>query len=287
MLYSAIYEQVFNGMVNNMTDYLNNNGLRTMVLGISGGIDSTVTAFVCYEVARKSNGKFKFLGVSLPSNTNAESENEIAKELLILCDEGIVHSIEAEFIAIKTAFNESTVIPMNSLQEGNIKARIRMMYLYNLASMNRGIVLDTDNLTEFSLGFKTRHGDEGDVNVGIARLWKHDIYELANYICENFKGEISDKLINALQKSIDATPTDGNGVRSGGDLAQIAPGYTYNNVDEVLDVIVNYHNDEIDTDNFNTRMKALKQKYSEDMVEGIYQRYKRNEFKRLPSPIIL
>ena len=90
-----------------------------------------------------------------------------------------------------------------------------MITLYDIASKEGGIVIDTDNLTEHFLGFFTIHGDDSDFNP-IGGLWKHEVYELAAWMKENvFKDSES------LEASMAIVPTDGNGVRRR-DLAQIA-----------------------------------------------------------------
>ena len=66
------YKKVFDTMVSETAHYLTKNGLKTMVLGLSGGIDSTVTAAICHEVvARYPEQQFKFIGVSLPCSSNS------------------------------------------------------------------------------------------------------------------------------------------------------------------------------------------------------------------------
>jgi NAD+ synthetase len=107
-------------------------------------------------------------------------------------------------------------------------ARLRMMYLYQLASHYKGIVIDTDNMTEHELGFYTIHGDVGDYNVGIRYLWKHEVWELAEVLKHYVPSTFGD-----IQASIDQQPTDDN--TSGTDLDQIAPGSTYGDVDLILD----------------------------------------------------
>ena len=70
------------------------------------------------------------------------------------------------------------------IRMGNIKARMRMIYLYNLASAHNGIVLSTDNYTEYLLGFFTIFGDQGDYGM-IQNLWKTEVYEMSEWIFKN------------------------------------------------------------------------------------------------------
>lgn len=113
---------------------------------------------------------------------------------------------------------------------GNIKARMRMMYLYDKAYKYKGLVLSTDNLTEFQLGFWTLHGDVGDFGF-IQELWKTEVYGLAELLGEH------------LDTSIKAKPTDGLGI-SYSDISQLLPDWVpsheqtwrdaYRTIDNVL-----------------------------------------------------
>ncbi len=271
------YEKVFNKIIKETYEYLNKNNLKTMILGISGGIDSTITAAICYEITKRySKDNLKFIGVNLPCSSNTEEENNSALNTMkAFCkkDNYWIQNLEKEYELMKSTcelHSTSTII-----SQGNIKARLRMIYLYNLASTLNGIVIDTDNLTEYYLGFFTIHGDMGDYNP-IGGLWKHEIYDLAKYLLKYYLNDL-DK-INAIQKSIEIIPTDGNGIDDGGDMAQIAPGYTYNDVDNIL---ISY------IKNDDKGIEECKMKYGFDTVNRVIQRMKNSEFKRKRLPIVI
>jgi NH3-dependent NAD+ synthetase len=176
---------------------------------------------------------------------------------------------------------------MNTLQLGNIKARLRMMYLYNLASIHRGCVLDTDNRTEHELGFWTIHGDVGDLNCGLIHLWKTEVYELAKYLLTGYeilatRTKEIDLAISALKESIALTPTDGNGVMSGGDCVQFGLD-NYNQVDDVLKTMY-FNNIEDETEKANEYIRLI-DSYNEQGVDKVMVRHQNSAFKRLPQPI--
>jgi NAD+ synthetase len=248
-----------------------------MILGISGGIDSTLTAAICYEVIKRyPKDNLKFVGVNLPCSTNTEEENISALNTMkAFCQENNywIQNLEKEYTLMKSTcelHSTSTII-----SQGNIKARLRMIYLYNLASTLNGIVIDTDNLTEYYLGFFTIHGDMGDYNP-IGGLWKHEIYELAKYLLKYYLDDLNKK--NAIKKSIEINPTDGNGIDDDGDMGQIAPGYTYNDVDDILISYIKYGDKGIEKSN---------RKYGIDTVNRIIKRMKNSEFKRKRLPIVI
>lgn len=217
-------EFVVKNIVNGIGKYVEDNKLKCCVLGISGGIDSTVTAALC------KLAKVPLIGISLPCSTNQADEKSAA--LLVgdeFCDDFKEVNLESMFTAMKN-FCDHSVSNMEStpISQGNIKARLRMITLYDIASKSGGIVIGTSNKTEWLTGFWTLHGDVGDFNP-IGELWKTEVYALAHYLKNTYF-----KDSKALEASIALIPTDGNGVKAGGDAEQIMPGYSYNEIDHVL-----------------------------------------------------
>lgn len=278
------YEKVYDNIVKTLSEYMASNSLKTVVIGLSGGLDSTICSAIWREV---SNGTgIQVVGYSLPCSTNHDDEKngaQLAGEEF--CHE--FHEVNLQELFEKTV---STVSdgnhPQTATADGNIKARLRMLYLYNAASVRGGIVSDQDMLTENMLGFFTINGDVFDISP-LSGLWKTEVYELAKWMLEHvYKGS------KALQAAIDITPTDGNGVVDGGDMAQIAPGKTYNDVDRVLKTFLNlspkiqkmwWENHK----SFNTEwgMNKLCSELGEDIVDGIISRHYRTTFKRRKHPM--
>lgn len=309
------YAKVFNTMVEKTEKYLKENKLTTMVLGISGGLDSTVTAAICNDVEMR-NPDIKFIGVSLPCSSNSDEENNSA----YICMSAFckkcnywTENLQKEYMLMKSTcelHGESTHI-----SQGNLKARLRMMYLYNLASINKGLVMDTDNLTEHYLGFFTIHGDVADYNP-IGGLWKHEVYALAKYIRDKYENDlkvytissdsfdylndiiamdnIGDK-IKALDYALGIRPTDGNGVNDLGDMGQIAPAFANDdNVDAYtkVDDIINTYLYAITqpTNEYENIIQDLRNKYDtngNNTVDRVISRIKWTEYKRKGLPIVI
>lgn len=299
------YEKVFKTLIDETEKYIRDNGLNTMVLGISGGLDSTVTAAICHEVEKK-NPKIRFIGVSLPCSSNSGVENDSAGLCMkAFCKAGNywVENLQKEYMLIKSTcelHGDSTHI-----SQGNLKARLRMMYLYNLASINKGLVMDTDNLTEHYLGFFTIHGDVADFNP-IGGLWKHEVYELAEYLLREYyklPDPTNDGYVQmALKAAIGITPTDGNGVNDLGDMGQIAPAFVHdNNIEaytKVDDIINTYlHAKTLHPEEYQLMMAELHNKYDVydekrdsiiyDTVDTIISRINNTEYKRKGLPIVI
>ena len=267
-------------LVEGIKKYLHDNHIEHVVIGLSGGIDSTVVAALC----RMSNAHV--IGVSLPCSTNADAENDSAlaagKEF---CDSFKVVNIQEPYEVMEKFCTNASGIEKTPISQGNIKARLRMITLYDIASKVGGIVMDTDNLTEHFLGFWTLHGDDADFNP-IGGLWKHEVYDLAKYMKDNIY-----KDSKALEQAIALMPTDGNGVKEGGDLAQIAPGKTYDDVDEILHAWVGLDSrikDIVIKNYFDYGVfKKLCEKHGYETVEAVILRSVRSEFKRKQRPFII
>lgn len=273
-------EVVFKTLVNGIKSYVDKNHLKVVVLGLSGGIDSTVVAALCKA------GNIPLIGVSLPCSTNADVENDAAAAAgAEFCDTFKVVNLQEPYEVMEKFCTEASGKEKTAISQGNIKARLRMITLYDIASKVGGIVMDTDNLTEHFLGFWTLHGDDADFDP-IGGLWKHEVYALARYMKENiFKDS------KALEQSIALMPTDGNGVKEGGDLAQIAPGKTYDDVDEILHAWVGLDSriKEIVIKNYFDYgvFKTLCEKHGYETVEAVIMRSVRSEFKRKQRPFII
>lgn len=295
------YQKVFETMIQETQKYLEDHNLFAMILGISGGLDSTVTAAICHEV-EKRNPELKFYGVSLPCTSNSEEERDSATACMkAFCKEGQywAENLQKEYMLMKATCcqrHSPTTIGI-----GNIKARLRMIYLYDLANYTKGLVMDTDNLTEHYLGFFTIHGDVCDYNP-IGGLWKHEVYELANYLYNEYYqapfGSEGDKHL-ALEHAIGITPTDGNGVNDLGDMGQIAPAFAqdknidaYTKVDDIIqkylyaitqfpderDKIIQDLRDKYDVDN---------DKVTYHTVDDVIARIKWTEYKRKGLPVVV
>lgn len=281
------YEKVFNVLTARLEEYCIEHKIKALVLGISGGIDSTVVAAIAREVCDRID--IPLIGRSLPIKNK---DDEFSTSELVgtaFCDDFKVKNLQDSCKAIMYEFYEDDCYYTGTLiSKGNIQARLRMIYLYNLASINNGMVLSTDNQTEYQLGFWTIHGDVGDYDP-IQALWKTEVYGLANWLLyknnlewQCSKENNSEKLLNkqnAIEASVALTPTDGLGI-SNSDLDQIGAN-SYEEVDEILQklLIPKNQNEHLLTNEY------LKAKYGEEVINKIWDRHLKSEFKRLKAPI--
>ena len=266
-----------------LSQYIKDNHLQSLVIGISGGIDSTVSCAIASPVCKELN--IPLIGRSLPTTTNKIKESEIAQQVgNAFCSDFKTVNIsdECEMIIHNMELTEGK---MTNLQKGNIKARYRMMYLRNLASIHKGVVLDNDNFTEWNLGFWTVGGDSPmDINLGLHYLWKTEIYELAKFLLE--EQNQSDKY-QALLASIKLTPTDGNGV-SNSDCEQFGLD-NYEQVDDVLKTMYYNHYPNsiraLSKDDLNKEYIRLIDSYNEQGVDKVMILHQNTAYKRKELPI--
>lgn len=244
------YELAVNNIRGELKKYLQKTNLKSLVIGISGGIDSCLCAALARPVCDELG--IALIGRSLPIKTNEEDELFRARETgEAFCTNFKEDRIlEVYYDRMSSELNQqidNQEMKKWKISNGNMKARLRMTYLYNLASMNNGMVLSTDNYTEYLLGFWTLHGDVGDFGM-IQSLWKTEVYNMAEWIADNYPNPSSSpKAINAIRTTIQAMATDGLGVTNLGDLGQILSDWRgtsregYKEVDRVLQVWTSMH----------------------------------------------
>ena len=271
------YEEVFNAMVKHLKNYIKENNRKSVVLGISGGIDSTIVSCICYQVSKELNNEgydFTFYGRSLPSSTTNIEELSISIDVgQSFCDDFKVYDCDILDDVSTMIFRETnkSLVPIHQndeyvdkLRKGNIKSRLRMIELYDLARAKQGMVIGTDNYTEYLLGFSTIGGDALFDYCPIQYLWKTEVYEMAEYIKEYYKDDAVK--VDAINKSIMIAPQDGLGI-SNNDVEQIG-GKDYNEIDDILYNIC--YSGKIPNED----------DYTSGAVEKIYKRFKDSEFKR-------
>lgn len=243
-------EKVFTKMKDRVEQFQEDNPhIKSFILGVSGGIDSAMVAAIVNAAIRDRKLKIKLLGYSIPGDSNKKDEVDRAFDIGgAFCDE--IHYDE-DFLQVmynayvnwvkSTGYIGSWIdlqgFPMDKvtldekIRLGNIKARLRMIHLYDMARMNDGVVLSTDNFTEYMLGFWTLHGDVGDFGI-IQNLWKSEVYKITEFLIEEFNNVGFHNGADALKKCASAVPTDGLGITNS-DFDQLGAG-SYGEIDQIL-----------------------------------------------------
>ncbi|MDO9044445.1 MAG: NAD+ synthase [Methanobacteriaceae archaeon] len=148
-------------------------GSSGIVLGLSGGIDSTVVAYLSQRIL----GSSKVLGLIMPSETTSSEDVEHAQ---IVAE---ILGIEYEIIHIDPLiepFQNLCSHESNELARANLKARIRMMILYYHSNSLNRLVVGTGNLSELLIGYFTKYGDGGVDILPIGDLYKTHVREVAS-----------------------------------------------------------------------------------------------------------
>ena len=181
---------------------------KTLVVGISGGIDSSVVSTLCANTGRKT------IVLTMPIK-QIKSQHDLsllhAKWL-----KGKYKNVDHHLLEMDKIFNSFSEVLSNFNNEhgyANSRARLRMATLYQVAAANSGIVVGTGNKVEdFGVGFYTKYGDGGVDISPIADCTKTQVWELGRYL------GVSDEIINT-------PPTDGLWNDGRNDVEQLGMSY--------------------------------------------------------------
>uniref|UniRef100_E1TK32 NH(3)-dependent NAD(+) synthetase n=1 Tax=Burkholderia sp. (strain CCGE1003) TaxID=640512 RepID=E1TK32_BURSG len=169
-----------------LADYLRSNGLKTYVLGISGGVDSTTAgrlAQLAMERLRGDSYDAHFVAVRLPHGEQKDEADAQQALAFIRADETLTIDIKPAADAMLASLRQSGLPFSDEAQEdfvhGNIKARQRMIAQYAVASTRAGVVIGTDHAAESLMGFFTKFGDGGADVLPLAGLNKRRVRAVA------------------------------------------------------------------------------------------------------------
>lgn len=181
---TASMENTYNNLIKKIREYFKKNHFTKAVIGLSGGVDSSLAAYLVSKAIGSEN-LFALLmpekGIS--SKEGVEHAIKLAKLLKMKYKLTPINSFITPFKALKWK--------QNRLATANTKARIRANILYNYANTNNTLVIGTSNKTELELGYFTKYGDgASDIGV-IGSLYKTDVYKLAKFL--NLPEEITNK----------------------------------------------------------------------------------------------
>ncbi len=199
-------------------NYVNSMPKKTesLVIGISGGIDSSVTSTLCAMTGLKT------IVLTMPIKQKPSQHDLSLKHKSWLKEK--FKNVESHTIKLDEVFNSFKSSLSNFDNEhgmANSRARIRMATLYQVAAANKGIVVGTGNKVEdFGVGFYTKYGDGGVDISPIADCTKTDVWELG-------------KELNILREIIEAPPTDGLWDDGRTDEGQL--GLSYKELEEAME----------------------------------------------------
>ena len=210
-------------------EYADNNGIKALVIGVSGGIDSAVVSTLCartgiptYVLSMPLNSSSTNDSLSDSYTTYLENNYDNVTKIRI--------ELSAVYQTLITSFDLWTSAGKytdSGLANANTKSRLRMVTLYQVAGSVGGIVVGTGNKVEdYGVGFYTKYGDGGVDIAPIADLYKTEVWELGKYL-------------GVDERIIDAPPTDGLWEDSRTDESQL--GASYEDLEWVMESGITVH----------------------------------------------
>ena len=239
-------------LVNFLREEAGKVGFKKVVLGLSGGIDSALVAFL----AAKAFGPENVLGIMMPYKTSSKESVEHAK--LVIEKTGIRSKL-VEITPMVDAYFAMNP-DMSSLRKGNKMARERMSILFDHSAAENALVLGTSNKTELLLGYGTQFGDSASAINAIGDLYKTHVWDLSRHM--GVPNELIDK-----KPSADLWE---------GQTDEQELGYSYRMADEILYRYVEERK---------TIDEIVKEGSPQEVVEKIIKRTKIMQYKRV-MPVI-
>lgn len=229
-------------------DNITKSGMKKAVMGLSGGIDSALSAYLTAEALGAEN----VLVVRMPFESSSPESLSHAEEVI----EDL--NLPSETIEITPMVQPlfERFPDMSNLRKGNIMARQRMIILYDQSVAWGGLVMGTSNKTEFLLGYSTIYGDSGVALQPIADLYKYQVRQLS-------------AALGVPKSIIDKPPSADLWV---GQTDEQELGFTYDDADQVLFLLVDGR--------YTVEEAAEESGFSVEFVHKIWERVKANHYKR-------
>ncbi|MGH2566997.1 MAG: NAD+ synthase [Bacteroidota bacterium] len=239
-------------LVRFLHDETHNAGFHKGVIGVSGGVDSAVSA----SLAERALGKENTFGIIMPYKSSSPESMRDAERVV---KELGIRSETVDISPIVDAYCERYAI-VDKVRRGNVMARVRMIVLYDVSAREGALVIGTSNKTELMVGYGTLYGDTASALNPLGDLYKTQVWQLA-------------ESLGVPQNIIDKKPTADLWE---GQTDEDELGFSYRQLDELLfQMIDERRNDD--------ELKKLG--FAEDVIKKVRALVRKNQFKRRP-PII-
>ncbi|MGD8894257.1 MAG: NAD+ synthase, partial [Desulfobacterales bacterium] len=249
-------ESILKALVTGTRDYVTKCGFSKVVVGLSGGIDSALTACIAVKALGRKNVSVVFMPSQYTSKENFEDTEELAKNLGIELTRVSIDGIFKEFLRfLSPSFRKNEP----GITEQNIQARIRGTILMGLSNKYGSLVLSTGNKSELAVGYCTLYGDMTGGLAVISDVPKTTVYDLARFI--NREKEYIPPRIITKAPSAELKPDQA-------DQDDLPP---YEILDSILKAYI---------EDFKGVDELVHMGFDKDIVEEIVFKVDRNEYKR-------
>lgn len=172
-------QQLYSAAVIGVRDYARKNGFKSVVIGLSGGIDSALTAAIACDALGPEN----VTCLMLPSEFTSQESYDVARETCrrLGCEYSDALSIDGPYKAMLETLKNRWDQPRKQITGENIQARLRTLFLFAVSNDEGRLVLNTSNKTEVAMGHSTFYGDTSGGYAPLKDLWKLQVYELARW----------------------------------------------------------------------------------------------------------
>ena len=249
-------ESIYSALKLGLQDYVKKNKFTKVLIGISGGIDSALTAAICVDALGAEN----VIGVAMPSKYNSKDSLDDA---IKLSDNLGINLKTIEIEKIVDDFRETLTNSLNEdlgqITDENIQSRVRGNILMGLSNQTGAMVVSTGNKSEMAVGYSTLYGDLAGGFALIKDLYKTKVYEISNYL--NSISDVIPKNIITKEPSAELRPNQLD--------SDSLPDY------EVLDKILNLYIEEDSSSE-----KIIASGVDPDLVFDVLEKVDRNEYKR-------
>ena len=171
-------ESMYEALKLGVSDYVRKNNFQKILVGLSGGIDSALTATIAVDALSPEN----VIGIAMPSKYNPDSSLDDAQQLADnLGIEFKVIPIEETVESLRTLLKDSLEEPLADVTDENIQSRIRGNIIMGLSNQLGAMVLSTGNKSEMAVGYSTLYGDLAGGFALLKDVYKTEVYKLAEF----------------------------------------------------------------------------------------------------------
>ncbi|MEO0293123.1 MAG: NAD(+) synthase [candidate division WOR-3 bacterium] len=258
------WEVVYSKIIEGIRKYFNKSGFKKGVIGVSGGLDSAITAFLTAEAIGRENIIPLFMKAKFTSLQSQENAYELCKRISV---ELIEFDITDIFDKYLEKLSKKFIIKRIEIPEENLQARIRANFLMYVANKEKALVIATGNRSEILTGYCTLYGDTVGAIAPIGDLYKTEIYELTKWINKT-KGKV-------IPSSIIKRPPTAELNKDQLDENELLP---YRILDPILKLYV---------DEKKNKEEIIKAGFKKEDVEKTLSLFKSTYYKRIKLPVIV